>query len=247
MSFILDALKKSEERRQQETPAVVGKQVVHLGAKKARHWPLWIVLILLPTALLIGWWLGQSPQAPAPGPRAQAESVSQKVTPAQPANEVATTTPQQPLRQATAPQPVKPQPQPEVTVVREQPQQREVTAAPVPLPAAPQAPTESQAEGHQMALAGKPTAALVQTEEPKETSLPSYMELPRELRNRMPRLKISLSFYSENPTRRMARINGRLLHEGEEVETGLTIHEITPTATVLDYQGLLFELIVPRR
>ena len=246
MSFILDALKKSEERRQQDAPATIGKQVVHLGARKTRRWPLWIVLVLLPAALLIGWWLGQGPQAPTPEPGVQVESASPKVTPTQPANEVAATTPQQPVHQTATPRVATPQPQPEAPIVREQPQQSEVAAAPVPLPAAPQVRTDVPTEDRLMALSEDPVMTPVGTDEPEESSLPSYMELPRELRNSMPRLKISLRFYSENPTRRMARINGRLLHEGEEVETGLTIHEITPTATVLDYQGLLFELVGPR-
>ena len=242
MSFILDALKKSEESRQQETPAVIGKQVVHLGARKARRWPLWVVLALLPTALLFGWWLGQSPQAPATSPTVQTDSASKT---AQATIAVAATAQQQTTRQTTPPQVVTPEPEPEVTVIREQ-QKNEAAAAPIPVSAPLQARQGPVEQERPRALPEEQSVASASTEEREESALPGYMELPRELRNRMPRLDISLHFYSENPTRRMARINGRLLHEGEEIDAGLAVHEITPKATVIDYQGLLFELVGPR-
>jgi general secretion pathway protein B len=75
--------------------------------------------------------------------------------------------------------------------------------------------------------------------------LPVYADLSRELRRRLPDLTISLHFFSANPARRMVRINNRLLYEGEAVTDGLVVHEITPTSTVFDYQGLLFEIRGP--
>ncbi len=255
MSFILDALKKSEERRQQEEPTSSGKQVLHLGTSGTRRWPLWVVLALLPTALLAGWWLGRSPQAVSPPPTNQSVQTEPRHEAAMP---VQPTTAARPATLVT-PAVVPTQTQPKVSVVAHpaQPSSEGMTSAgdpqqvttdlvaPVPVPV--QAPIPTATEIREPARsAAKPEklqgATSIPPAAPDARRLPVYADLPRDLRDRMPHLDISLHFYSENPTRRMARINGRLLHEGENVETDLVVHEITPTATVLDYQGLLFEL-----
>ena len=243
MSFILDALKKSEERRQQETAPGVKKRVLLLGTPGQRRWPIWLLIVLLPTALLAGWWLGRSPVKPLQGNNLSLEQ-PQAVSAPQPkpegqrteiiAPQAAPRTNTQPAgpagKQNLSAQSVPAQPAP--------PETPAVTPAPVPIQPAPPAPAKDRrAESSQSAA---------ETAEPVDQDfLPTYDELSADLRNRLPELDISLHFYSANPARRMVRINGSLLHEGAEVADGLTIYEITPSSTIFDYLDMLFEIPGP--
>jgi hypothetical protein len=42
--------------------------------------------------------------------------------------------------------------------------------------------------------------------------------------------------YSEDPTLRMVRINGRTLREGQYISEGLKVEEIRPDGVILDYK-----------
>lgn len=87
-----------------------------------------------------------------------------------------------------------------------------------------------------------------QTEtKPDENAIQNYAELPALIKQQLPELKISLHFYHSNPARRIVRINGKILHEQESINDELTVEEIRPTTTVLNFDGYLFELNAPGR
>jgi len=81
--------------------------------------------------------------------------------------------------------------------------------------------------------------------EPVEEPLQNYSDLPFSIQQKLPPLKISLHFYNSNPTKRLVRINGRILHENDRVEDQLIVEEIKSTTAVLNYAGHLFELNAP--
>lgn len=77
----------------------------------------------------------------------------------------------------------------------------------------------------------------------KESStLPLYTDLSIGLRERMPRLEMSMHFYTPASERRLVRINNRLLREGDWVSGEVEIVEITPTGVILDFLGKDFKL-----
>lgn len=78
-----------------------------------------------------------------------------------------------------------------------------------------------------------------------EEPLQSYSELPFMVKQKLPPLKISLHFYNSTPARRLARINGKILHESDSIDNKLTVEEITPTSVILNYDDNLFELNAP--
>ena len=78
-----------------------------------------------------------------------------------------------------------------------------------------------------------------------EEPLQNYLELPFMIKQKLPPLKISLHYYNSTPARRLARINGRILHESDSIDNKLTVEEITPTSVILNYEGELFELNAP--
>ena len=59
-------------------------------------------------------------------------------------------------------------------------------------------------------------------------------------RQAVPNITITVHSYSPDPAERMAGINGRMLHEGEEVEPGLKLEKITADAVLLNFKGQRF-------
>ncbi len=245
MSFILEAIKKSEERRQKEDPIGSRKRILNLGESSQRRWPFWLLLALLPAALLAGWWLGRSPQPSLQAATKQTTPIRQ-TTETQMAIRSAVQTKenqavpdifsrQTGLTEATAGKdkttPAKVEKTQKKTV-----SQGSLSAPPMQAPV-PRQPLERATISQQPAV---PAA-----QKPKGLEPPTYEELPWTIQERLPRLNISLHFFSTTPTRRIVRINGRLLHEGESISEDLSIHEITDTATILRYQGQLFRIEGP--
>ncbi|MEJ2519321.1 MAG: general secretion pathway protein GspB [Desulfuromonadales bacterium] len=273
MSFILDALKKSEQQRQegQKGPRPVRKKTLAFGETRRARWPFrFLIVVLLLVGFGAGWlWLA-SQEAPivvdvtptstptedsiAPMAAKQAVEAAPKTlsTPAAEAPEIAVSDEVAP-KTASVPATEAP----ELTVP--------VEAAPVPRPftktvkqapaAANRASTalqEQQTIVTERSDDGTAETSPAPTVEPSKrpeplNDMPRYSDLSRELRSRLPELAMSMHFYTDNPARRLVRINGRLLHQGENLNQDLEVVEITPEGAVLETLGLSFLLVNPSR
>jgi general secretion pathway protein B len=67
-------------------------------------------------------------------------------------------------------------------------------------------------------------------------------ELPSEIKNSLPDLKMSAHFYSTDQQARFARVNDKILHEGETLSEDLKVEEINPGGTVFRYKGYRFQI-----
>ncbi|SEA62848.1 Type II secretion system protein B [Desulfuromusa kysingii] len=242
MSYILNALKKAENKSFEGENLKVKKQILILK-RQTRGGKLKILLLVsgLLGTLLLGGWLGYMQTGKTAKPEV--------ATRAQPTtnNDLMTTTEKRPATVTTAlthaPQRhenVRPEPMQQNhindsdSVVRN----TDIVNPPIPVRAVPM-PNQARPEE---------VTQPVTVEEPAietETSTQSYADIPLKIKQQLPSLKISLHFYNSIPEKRLVRINGRNLHEGDRVEAGLTVEEIKPTATVLNYDGYLFELNAP--
>ena len=72
--------------------------------------------------------------------------------------------------------------------------------------------------------------------------VPDFAELPYSLQQKIPDIRISVHIFNDVPIQRKARINGRIFREGEQVERGLVIEEITPRGVMFDYRGTVFRV-----
>jgi general secretion pathway protein B len=110
MSFVLEALKRSEQQRHVASAPNLGSYVLP-SRRSGRDWPLgWLAAAagLLLVASLLGWWLGQrQPETPPAVPAAIAAAPAQ--LPAQPPTQVpAEITATRPQPAATTPAPLPP-------------------------------------------------------------------------------------------------------------------------------------------
>jgi general secretion pathway protein B len=67
-----------------------------------------------------------------------------------------------------------------------------------------------------------------------------YYDLPESIKQQLPAIVISAHVYSSNPAQRSVVINNNFMEEGEYVLDGLILYEITPDGAVFNYQGTLF-------
>ena len=65
--------------------------------------------------------------------------------------------------------------------------------------------------------------------------------LPDGLQSMLPSIKYQAHIYSSSADKRWIKLNGRELHEGERIGA-LTVREITPEQSVLDFDGYEFSL-----
>ena len=230
MSFILDALKKSEiERQRQSMPGLMDAPT---GARRSRL-PLWAVLlgalltvniVVLAVMLLRNGSPNGSPSslpagAPAmTGPAKRPETASAETkTPAAPDHF-------SPLD--TAP----------------------VYAPEIPVPPAgePAAAPRAFAQRAAPRALRKPDPVLVD-ENPADNDelLPSISEVNLTGAQALPELHLDVHVYATKPSDRFVYINMRKYHEGNTLQEGPVLERIRRDGVVLDYQGVRF--VLPRQ
>jgi general secretion pathway protein B len=232
VSFILDALRKSEHERQRS--ATPGLSHVPLATPR-RELPGWVLLVIgvLAAAVLVlggAWWQSQrSRSGPAPS--------SQTVVPAP----VASTPPT-----AAAPAPVA-----APTIATPPPAAAPATVAigapPVQPPAVVVAAATSARDSDSAAALDVRTQSLASAASvpkrpaPTGPTLPSAAALLAQGID-VPPLKLELHAYSDKPAERFVFINGRKYKEGERLTEGPEVVTIEPNGVVLSQRGQRFQL-----
>ena len=233
MSYILDALRKSDQQRKLgNIPSLSAASPAPASARPPLMVYGLIGLAVLVAGVFIGW---LRPWEPAHAPAMVA------APPASPA--AAASPPMAPLP-ATPPVPTMAVTQPDTRLGAAAPPPRATPVAPpapraLPTPADPvdEAPmavsirksviTESAAQS------GTPPAAT-------EEKLLTLAQLPQAIRQELPVLAIAMHVYSANPRDRLVGINNRTLQEGDELAPGLKLEEIRPNSLVFNYRGQRF-------
>ena len=258
MSFILEALKKSEQQRQQQNAPSkkVHKRILSLQASPSgsRLFP-WLVSGLLSLILFGGWWYYTQTDASQTSPSEVIQSTNSAQTQKAATSDTTTKTPTakvlQPEIAKTAPQTARTAPQPAITV----------ESAPVPRSlGSPTTTRSAPLSGRIFSTADKKIQTIdapvetvvIQQVEPQKSDdeivpsssnqLPLYSDLSRDLVDRIAPVKMSMHFYNSNPDRSLVRINDRLLREGDWVSRELELVEITPAGVILDFRGKVFKL-----
>ena len=216
MSFILDALRKSETDRQQQASAEFA--TIPTAAEQPGT-PKWIwalsALLLVNAAILAVFLLRDAPvatTAQAPAPRAVADK--------EPARAGTDTGFRERLETARA---ERPDPPPRTS------------ASTAPRPAATQTPATSQAPA---------PAAAPATVEISSLTLPTLTEIRVNDGVELPDLHLDIHVYGATSAERFVFINMQKLTEGDMLDSGPALESITPDGVILDYRGTRF--VLPR-
>jgi len=240
MSFILDALKKSEgDRQRQAGPGLFELRV----APPRPRFPLWSIVVaalLGMNALVFGGWLlvraTRTEATAGPAPIAPAAVAAAPVAPSPvPAGAVAVPPAATSPGMALSASPLLPAPASEAA--RSAPRDPELAALDGTTNAgAERADLEPAIEapsGHGSSFPG------VRTE---TTGLPTRDELHSPAIASLPELRLDLHVYDPDPARRFVLINMHRLHEGDSLPEGVRVDRITEEGAELDYQGTRFLL-----
>jgi len=260
MSFILDALRKSEHDRQRQTgPALVE---VAVAAPKAQpnRWATAAIALLVVNLVAIGVLLimkaGDEPPAGASDADSVAATTAAPTATASPP--VATVTPpaaQASMTQAlpeppvTAPPPMlRPAERPPVAGTRNSleqemstdapPMDLEAAAAPPAGPAAV-APVRRGSVVYQSLPEAEPAATYTQAPAPT-SNLPRADDMAA--RGALPELRLELHVWSTKPPERFVFVNGRRYREGDATAEGATVEEITREGVIMNSGGNRFLL-----
>ncbi|WP_455366522.1 general secretion pathway protein GspB [Kaarinaea lacus] len=253
MSYILDALKKSEQERQRGNVPDI-KSIHNTPATPAtqtrRSWWLYlfILVLLVNGAIFSVVYLGDNTGTETlPGTQeselaaltnesttetsaARTGSAVKDVVEARPAE-----TPE-PFSQAPAPQaqPASPsQPQTEA--------QPKVIFSKEPLDMSTDSINLEAALANNKAPTKEEQLSENQVTEEEEPAL-LIAELPESVRQKIPNIEFAGHVYSNSVERRSVMINGKKMREGEVVGSGLILQAITPEGAEFEFEGYRFKL-----
>lgn len=247
MSYILDALRKSETERRQGRVPDLGQQVqmIHKPKKKSVPVLVWVVAIaLVLNAVLLAWlfWPRVSDTAAQEPASTSAETVASvpRVNPAEPAPE--------PVKPASEP-PLESSPAPAAT-----PAKRDnvlANAVEIPMPGTAE-PAVEEAERERPTVivpsARGPSpvnSSSVADGEAAAARTPHLVELPLSFQKRVPDLIFNSHIYASEPSSRRVMINDNYLRPGESF-SGITVERITEEGVELSMDGRRFRVGVVR-
>jgi general secretion pathway protein B len=231
MSYILDALRKSEQERQTGTPARPGGPVHNVSLPWRGGWLVVIGIILLLfllAAAVVIWHNTSSRISSVAAVAVTSPSVAPVAAP--PAAEVV----------AVAPPPV-------AAVKKESPVRDLAEQTEVPVHVTSIKPKPSTAPRRKVAsIKQTPSsrangpAVLLETD-----NTPLLQQMPPEIQRAIPPMAVTIHVYSPQESQRILFINNHEYHQGSLVEGGARVEVIVPDGVVLSYQGERFKLPRP--
>jgi general secretion pathway protein B len=269
MSFILDALRKSEHERQRQTGPALAEVAVAPPRPRSNVWATAAIALLLVNLVTVGVVLiRKASREPAATTRAaipQAASPATTASTAPPqAPPVVSMTRTAPARETAGNGPPMLQPAREaqpVTTGTHNPLEDEVSGGPPTLdpqvaeqaaeaPAGPPAVTRAPAGRGSVVYEPLPESATVGGSPPTGAAgraadtpgrgLPTADEVAAA--GGVPALNLDLHVYSTTPAERMVFINSRKYREGDTTQEGPVVRQITPDGVILEFRGSRFLL-----
>lgn len=258
MSFILDALKKSESDRQRQSgPSLFEVKV----APPRRALPIWavaIAVLLGINAIVVSWMLlrrgpAQQPAAAAPAAKTLLAAPTGSGAPGSGSGPLATgSTSGAAAPAAVAAAPAKPPAASAVTPAAAAPAGiGSPAAAGRQPPAVPQAvspsdqstgPPPTSGDAGDYAPAEEPAAAQASGGTGTDGTLPIYQQVVTT--DGLPALHLDLHVFAKLPKDRFVMINMQRLQEGDSLPNGVQVQAIRPDGVVLSYHGTRF--LLPR-
>jgi general secretion pathway protein B len=221
MSYILEALKKSDQQRQRgATPTLQVAQVTVAAPKR----PMFIyygllAAVLLGAGIMIGWLRPWQPEQP-PSETEPIAAPAPLTAPLEMLSKTAQEFPAPNLTRARQPAPV---------VGAMKPNNPALDSYGTPSAAAP-IPDKTMPE--------KPASLAGVASEQKAIPL---NELPLQIQQEIPAMTVQLHAYSNVPSERLVSINSIRLREGESLMLGLRLEQITPEGMIFSYKGYRFK------
>ncbi len=258
MSLILEALRKSEaERRLGSAPDVLTAMPVLRAPAPRRRWPLASAGTgVLVAMLALGWWwmhakstiraqplVQQSSQSAASADAGNRVAITVARDAAQPAADVRKPQPPPTIRLPMTSAPQVAVPIASTAALSKPPPSAPASANPsAPMPASIK-PAASEATA--IALTPNTTTPAVAASVPapaphpsaEEPALLSLADLAADERNNLPKLKVSMHVYADDPAQRFMIVDGQRVGEGARIADGVILVRIRRDGAEIDAHG----------
>jgi general secretion pathway protein B len=243
MSYILDALRKTERERQQTEPLIPNPGASEgVELPRRRLGSMAAAALALTGVLAIGaYWMfvthrpavilpSTSPASTSHGAPAAGTAAAIK-TEIQPAANGVRPAPELRLSPFAAKRPR--------SAIRDLAKEARVEQAPPPMVETPKAPAPP------VTKTDAPVTPAADSPAPAGESIKFLRAMPPEFRRGLPELKVTIHIYAPRAADRILYINNREYHVGEHVGNDVVVKEIVPDGVVLSYHGQLFKLPRP--
>jgi len=224
MSYILDALKKSEQQRGNGT--IPDVQTVHSSSlnyrnEKKSYWPYFLIVAILLNLIAIIYFILDKDST--------SKTIVSDIEPTATTLEVAyketqDTTPMSTLNKNNTNS---------TTKISD-----EINHAPPTFKRNPAAPNITTTEPKTISSPTKVAKNDIQK------TIVDYHDLPESLLRQMPTITVSAHVYSSNPLQRSIVINDKFLEEGDYVLDDLTLFEITTDGAIFDFNDTRFHYAI---
>lgn len=234
MSFILDALKKSESERQRQNGPALYEVKVAPPRTRLPPWAIAIAALLVVNLGIVMWMLlRHSAHGSEPAPASAASVVAPLAAPV-----------------AAAPPPaavVAPPPSAATTQVTPPPLSADAPpAAAAAAPGSSRAPVNDSNPSDYAPAEETAPAGTLSTHVRRGTveGVPLYQDAAATPGTQIPQLRLDLHVFAQRPQDRFVMINMHKLREGDSTAEGVHVDSITPEGALLSYNGQRF--LLPR-
>ena len=253
MSYILNALRKSEQERLAQQPdTVTGRILVNQPQPQHKRSNL-ITMLIISNLIVVScffWFVRKEPGSPLPVDIQKASAPEKfQVKPA--------IVP--PIKMVPAPKPLIKKYQPASPSIAELAASGKVPASqpPATKPVVEKHPAPAQLKPDQIDLEMAPKSiaatqveAVKIVEKKSETvaenkAIPFLFELPPEFRHTVPELKINVFVYSEQPAERFVMIDMMKYTVGQHIKESIELKEIRSDSLVVEYNDRTFRIKRP--
>jgi general secretion pathway protein B len=247
MSYILDALRKSERERQQADPLVLnpmGSDAIELPGRRVGLIGAVAAFAVIAIALSAYWIFVSNRVGPATVPKNLPASTEASKPPSGPKAALVEKTPLEAKAIRPAPE-LKPSP---FVATRPRSSVRDLakearTTQPTPASSTPTTVVGTPSVPDQSSVQAKaPATTPVATE---KESIKFLRAMPAVFQRELRDLSVTIHIYAPNEADRILYINNRQYRAGEQVRDGVVVEEIVPDGAVLTYRGQRFKLPRP--
>jgi general secretion pathway protein B len=250
MSYILDALRKSEQQRQAIQPDTVTDRILINQPQPKQKLPKWIAALVIGNLLVIAYFVWFfTHKAPMESQHKVAENSEKQLLPlpvTQTQNRI-NKKPHQSLPKP--PELASPSIAQWVDAKKETKKMADIQHSNKQLSEKKPLPVKKELSIHKLATAPKPE--MLETIAEKPATLPPKQgivavdELPYEIRNNLPNLNINVFSYANQPEDRFVIIDMVKYRTGQLIKGSVKLKEILPNSIILQYGSSTFRIERP--
>jgi len=270
MSYILDALKKADKERKRGTVPDLStvQDPSTMKPEKRSLWPYLVAVALIINAgILIFWFvqmetgnkttLAKAPPAVKHDIHAKASSPGPSEDRTSHATEQAETAETAPSGTGTLKEKYSHMIQPTVTTRKQEDtglERQTIPSSEIKKDVSSEESFKNKPQeltAHSKTAADSPVAGKTTTDQQRSFSvntsesrfrLYELKDLPSTVKDKLPDITISVFVYSDDPSSRIVKINGKTIREGEELTSGLTVENIVPEGVIFHYEDYRFRV-----